>query len=372
MKLIPKAKPVKIRIKSGGEEHSSLESLKYNFSVNDIKSLLDGRIERWLKQQDEKVLADAIGGINISKLYTSQGVMDLIKVFFSEDLISNSINDIQELIKYWLESPVYRKNGENLFSYVTEQFPKGKENLNLIKYLYENRIRLGLGYDSKDWFSIFIQYTEQKGNENIEGDSEILYILGKMLCKEQIFMTYPSARLGFKLIDKAARLGYKEAYLFITKYNKEKSIKFEGVEILKLKSWICDHWGNWNKFEISLSESDYSNPKEKYILKFICQLHRLGWYVEHFGFEQAKFHALLYFKDCGQEILAKEKKFVIGLLFKWCGDKTHADTIFKQIQDYKLASYMLGNTQAIGDFDFWHMSFLSQLTFIKDHLFDYE
>lgn len=51
MKIIAKAKPVKIRIKSGGEEHSSLESLKRNFSFKDIEPLLDGRLSRWLKQQ---------------------------------------------------------------------------------------------------------------------------------------------------------------------------------------------------------------------------------------------------------------------------------------------------------------------------------
>ena len=50
MKLIAKAKPVKIRIKSGGEEHTSLDSLKRNFNISDIQPLLDGRLVRWLKQ----------------------------------------------------------------------------------------------------------------------------------------------------------------------------------------------------------------------------------------------------------------------------------------------------------------------------------
>ena len=33
----PKAKPVKIRIMSGGEEHSSLNSLCHNFKLEDVK-----------------------------------------------------------------------------------------------------------------------------------------------------------------------------------------------------------------------------------------------------------------------------------------------------------------------------------------------
>ncbi len=50
MKLIAKAKPVKIRIKSGNEEHSSLESLRKNFVWDEIKELLDGSLQRWLER----------------------------------------------------------------------------------------------------------------------------------------------------------------------------------------------------------------------------------------------------------------------------------------------------------------------------------
>lgn len=46
MRLIPKAKAVRIRIKSGGEEHSSLDSLKRNFNLSDVRVLLDGRLSR--------------------------------------------------------------------------------------------------------------------------------------------------------------------------------------------------------------------------------------------------------------------------------------------------------------------------------------
>lgn len=55
MKLLPKAKPVRIRIFSGGEYHSSLDSLKSNFNSNyDFESLMelykDKTLQRWLKQ----------------------------------------------------------------------------------------------------------------------------------------------------------------------------------------------------------------------------------------------------------------------------------------------------------------------------------
>lgn len=393
MKLIPKAKPVKIRIKSGGEEHSSLDSLLHNFNVSDIKPLLDGRLVRWLKQQGEKALADIINEVKVTKLDTSQGVMDLIKIFFPKYIESNSIKDIQKLIECWLKSAVYRKNGEHLFSYITGQlsndFSNDKENLALIKYLYKNRVELGC--HSQDWYSIFLLHIQYKGNENIEGDSEILYILGKMLCEGRTSTrcntTLTPFELGFKWIDKAARLGYKDAYSYISEYTKrnkeyqqqntyEETVynspkRFEGVDIFKLKTWIRDHWGV-NKFEIQFSENDYVNSKEKKILDFICQLHRLGWYAEHMGFNKTLDKANTYFGDCKQDMLAKEKKFIIGLLYKWCGNIRKANNIFNEIRDYKLANYMLRTTRIIDHLDFKSMSFQNQLTFIKDHLFDYE
>ena len=116
MKLIPKAKPVKIRIKSGGEEHSSLDSLKRNFNISDIQPLLDGRLVRWLKQQGENELANVISEVNSESLNTLQGVMNMMQIFFKDYLEANAIHDSLELTKHWLNSPPYRKNGENLCS----------------------------------------------------------------------------------------------------------------------------------------------------------------------------------------------------------------------------------------------------------------
>lgn len=84
MKLIAKAKPVKIRIKSGGEEHTSLDSLKKNFNISDIIPLLDGRLERWLYQQEEHELADMLKTTPIPDLNSWQGIMDFITIFFSD------------------------------------------------------------------------------------------------------------------------------------------------------------------------------------------------------------------------------------------------------------------------------------------------
>lgn len=40
MRIIAKAKPIQIRIKSGGEEHFSLDSLRQNLNVQDLWPLI--------------------------------------------------------------------------------------------------------------------------------------------------------------------------------------------------------------------------------------------------------------------------------------------------------------------------------------------
>lgn len=61
MKLEPIAKPIRIRIKLGKSEFSSLDDVKRNFSIDELFPLFkDGRLERWLVQIGEHNLADKV------------------------------------------------------------------------------------------------------------------------------------------------------------------------------------------------------------------------------------------------------------------------------------------------------------------------
>ena len=100
MKIIAKAKPVKIRIKSGGDEHSSLDSLKRNFNIEDIKFLLDGRLSRWLRQQDEVELAYKVDGFVAKDLENENGTMNFIKLFFSSEFPNKHIS-LLDLADSW-------------------------------------------------------------------------------------------------------------------------------------------------------------------------------------------------------------------------------------------------------------------------------
>ena len=79
MKLIPKARPIRIRISSGGVEHSTLDSLKRHFDVSAIIPMInDGRLLRWLRQRGESAVAEMIEAADEIK------DTDVLKIFFPE------------------------------------------------------------------------------------------------------------------------------------------------------------------------------------------------------------------------------------------------------------------------------------------------
>lgn len=86
MKLEPTAKPIRIRIKLGNSEYSSLDSVKSNFSINELYPLFkDGRLERWLEQIGEKQFAHRTG--ELSKQCGNGDMKDYIQflsLFFDE------------------------------------------------------------------------------------------------------------------------------------------------------------------------------------------------------------------------------------------------------------------------------------------------
>ena len=390
MKLIPQAKPVKIRIKSGGEEHSSLDSLKRNFNISDIQPLLDGRLVRWLKQQGDNELAETVNNFNPSSLHTPNGVMEFMQVFFAEYLQLYSIDNVFKLIVSWLNSSSFRNNGKHLLCYITKS-SNNPESINVIKQLYKHKKELE--YPELNWYAIFSALHKNCTKE----DPEVTYILGTILYQDDAHIENYSYRerkkLGSELFDKAARLGNKEAYQIIMKINesikketvnkfdvieaekdKKTNIRFNNVDIEKLKLWSDKAWDyNFRKNDIiQPTNKDNMDNREMRIVKFITRIYRIGWISEHLGFQKALDKALEMFKNEKYDILNNEKQFVIGLIYTHISNRTRAKAIFSEIKDYKLASYMLSDTQIISGVEFKRMSFQYQLNFIKDHLFDYE
>ena len=329
--------------------------------------------------------------------------MYFMKIFFSEFIEKNGICDLLALTESWLKSSSYRKNGEKLCSYITWYLFDNPESLEPTKYLYKHKEELEI--PKTDWYMVF--HLRISKEDETKNDPEVLYIVGKMLWEGYQFNDlyvkehYKGDPDGLEMIEKAARLGCQEANLFIFEYNRirkeapkvpkmpelesMKSIfgktfdnepndtgRFSGVNKDKIREWMRYHWVGYNVETISYSNTDYSNNKERIILDFLCLSHRLGYLSERFGFAKTLDLARSIFANRDNDILMKEKTFIIGLLNLNVGHRPFAKDLFTQIRDYKLANYMLSNTRIIDGLDFKSMSFQNQLSFIKDHLFDYE
>ena len=114
MKLEPKAKPVRIRIKSGGEEHFSLDSLKRNFSVQDLWEAVRGKsLSRWLRQQNEIELANKVDAYREIEKPSVEEYVGFSILFFND----KTFDDAFSLIDYY-QSKGFQKNLHYVFVYV--------------------------------------------------------------------------------------------------------------------------------------------------------------------------------------------------------------------------------------------------------------
>ncbi len=116
MQLSSQSKPIRIRVKSGGEEHSTLESLLNQFDVKDLLPLLDGRLSRWLKQQGETALATKVDDFVTKQATVLEALKNktandsdkydvyygISSLFFKDDFKKLKLNNINDLFEVWL------------------------------------------------------------------------------------------------------------------------------------------------------------------------------------------------------------------------------------------------------------------------------
>lgn len=145
LKMNSQTKPVKIRIKSGGEEHASLNSLKNNFHVLDVCDLLDNRLSRWLRQQNQHELANELDVLFPAASFeiNDETIVSLLRLFFRHDIPSITFG-LLDFAKYWHE----HNDMVNFMNLL-------KVNLTVTKYYYYNNKTL---LSDKEWESLFIQY----------------------------------------------------------------------------------------------------------------------------------------------------------------------------------------------------------------------
>ena len=386
MRIIAKAKPIQIRIKSGGEEHFSLDSLRQNLNVQDLWPLIqDNRLSRWLRQLGEVDLAHEIDALSESQLnfFTYFKVLVL---FLNDDLVEHHVTELYTLFTFWHDcGKIKSKNYDSLRKYLLSQYEGAK----FIFKQYPEEASDG------EWWNVFCNF------EN-EEDPEFLFEQGKLafegFTKSDGSNFDKDLVRGKKLIEKAAELHYQKAVDFVANSNTfgvarklamltpEAKVKIDSLII----RWKKDSWCFVTKKTI-YDEEIVWNVKQ--LLQEFTSLWKI--YVM-FSWKEVREEAEAKYAELDEsDIFYKERKFVLDLVKYSCGVKTPG-LFVKLAEDYHypLALYMIRSTNkvlteikqsmiqvnvindyglqnSIDGFCFIKARFTERLAFILDHLFTY-
>ena len=219
MKLIPKARPVRIRISSGGMEHSSLMSLKEHFSLEDVMGLIaNGSLTRWLKQCGESDLA------SLMECASEGDKMDVLKSFFPE---LKRIKPEIELVKY-----LYHSGQEKTAAYLF--------NSDLINDI--NAIKQAWMYyiDDINYLPLF--------NNHWEEDGELAFLFAQACANGDFEIQDHNSVV--QVLDKAIELGSRQAENFKTSDTWQEYMhsndRFRNVDKEKMKPIVMSIFNGGN------------------------------------------------------------------------------------------------------------------------------
>lgn len=385
MRIIAKAKPIRIRIKSGGEEHSSLDSLRQNLCVQDLWPLVkDKRLSRWLMQLGEVDLAHAIDALSVGQLDIST-YFKILFLFLKDELYAHCVMDLYTLVSYWHDSEMrMSKNYKSLLKFLLSQYKGAK----FLFAHYPNEI------SESEWWNVFCKF---KSDE----DPDFLFAQGKLAFDgftKSDGTKIKDIVLAKGLIKKAADFHNQEAIDFINsnKLNVAKKLTMLTPEAkVKIDSliirWKEDRLGFVTKKTIYDGEIVWN---VKQLLQEFTSLWRT---YSMFGWKAVIEEAEAKYAELDEsDIFYKERKFVLDLVKYSCSTETPG-LFVKLAEDYHypLALYMIRSTNkgeltkimqsriqvnvmndyglqnSIDGFCFIKAKFADRLVFIVDHLFKY-
>ena len=382
MRIIAKAKPIRIRIKSGGEEHSSLDSLRQNLCVQDLWPLVkDKRLSRWLRQLGEVELAHDIDALSESQL-DFPTYFKVLVIFLKDDLVGHHVTELYTLFSFWHDCEKRKsKNYDSLRKYLLSKYEGAKF---IFKQCPEE-------VSDGEWWDVF--YTFEK-----EEDPEFLFEQGKLAFEGFTNFDKDLVR-GKKLIEKAAELHYQKAVDFVANSNTfgvarklamltpEAKVKIDSLII----RWKEDRLGFVTKKTIYDEEIVWN------VKQLLQEFTSLWKTYLMFSLKEVREEAEAKYAELDEsDIFYKERKFVLDLVKYSCNVKTPG-LFVKLAEDYHypLALYMIritnkgaltkkmqsmiqdnvlndyGLQNSIDGFRFIKARFADRLVFIVDHLFTY-
>ncbi len=334
MKLIAKAKPVKIRITSGNEEHSSLESLRKNFVWKEVKELLDGSLDRWLRCINAVEIADKLKDI----ANPENDILAIYNLLFRGNSPFTSEKEIfDELLK--------DRNLMSLAEEIVTRLPV-IDDLKFVKK-YE---------DEKVIFSLFknrIVEVAKSFDENFE-DGELLFEVGQFLNNHSIDPFYDDIpSIAYNCIELAARKGISGAIQFLEFYsNKNKEDFWAFYQKPEVRSRIDE---SWTKNDLIKFDGNCLNAKILFDFSDTC----LKLYKKRYDYMTSKpFHRIAS-EDFGSfgksDPLYEEKMFVLSLFNRYAAESLEC---LQTINNYSLAKEILESNKHIFEY--------------KGHVFDLE
>ena len=359
MRIIAKAKPIRIRIKSGEEEHSSLDSLRRNLCVQELWPLIkDHRLSRWLRQLGEVDLAHDIDALSESQLDFST-YFKVLLLFLKDDLVGRHVTELYTLFSFWHDCEKRKsKNYDSLRKYLLSKYEGAK----FVFKQYPEEVSDG------EWWDVFNKF------EN-EEDTEFLFEQGKLAFEGFTNFDKDLVR-GKKLIEKAAELHNQKAIDFV------KSNKFDVARKLAMltpeaKEKIDNLIVKWKDEMLGFStrKTNYDEEIVREVKQLLREFASLRKTYKMFNREAVRTEAEVKYEVLDKSnVFYKERKFVLDLA-QYSYDKGIPGLFVELAEDYHypLAQYMLHRPadNRIDGFAFAATMFPNQLRFIVDHLFKY-
>ena len=364
MRIIAKAKPIRIRIKSGGEEHFSLDSLCRNLCVQELWPLIkDHRLSRWLMQLGEVDLAHEIDALSESQL-DFLTYFKVLVICLKDDLVGRNVTELYSLFSFWHDCEKRKsKNYDSLLKYLLSKY----EGTKFIFKQYPKELSDG------EWWDVFSKFEKEE-------DPEFLFKQGKLafegFTKSDRSNFDKDLVRGKKLIEKAAELHNQEA-IDLVKSNKFDVARKLAMLTPEAKEKIDNLIVRWKDemLGFSIRKTNFDEGIVREVKQLLQEFASLRKTYRMFTKEAVKTEAEIKYEVLDEsDVFYKERKFVLDLV-RYSYDKGIPGLFVELAEDYHypLAQYMLHRPadNRIEGFAFAATMFPNQLRFIVDHLFKY-
>ncbi len=351
MKLTSTPKPVRFRIMSGGEEHSSLDSLRHNFCVDDLK-IIENQLLRWLKRQGKEgeQIAKRLEVMpnGLSNCSSLDDYFSIYQVFFF-NIISSFSNNIDKMAKW----PCFSKKGtlRDLYFWFKEsgKYKKNLSRLESILWEFDEDYYLPIIEESLTTNTLnkkFLGKLEKTGSGHAD------YLLGRYFI-EQV----PDFIKGYNLLLSAKKKGYtKKVQKYIENGLARKYSQWRDIDIQYMKEFIGKYVNFIKSFQstnLVPKESDGHEwtKREEQLALFVIRCCRLK---ENYSNEQRLNFAQAFFyeKNANDELRVEEpfllqKCFILSII----GIKNHSYIVYyrnllKDLSEYYYpAKYLLDRVE---------------------------